>query len=129
MKKIAIVIGFACGAMALAVLYFFDPIRVPIYPVCAFHQITGLDCPGCGGLRAMHALLHGHVEAAVRFNLLLVLSIPLLAALAVRYFWRRNAGLPGLAMPVLWLWIYLAAWLAFGVMRNLPVHALAAFAP
>ena len=31
------------------------------YVPCLFHTFTGLYCPGCGGTRAVSALLHGHV--------------------------------------------------------------------
>lgn len=30
-----------------------------LYP-CLFHQISGLYCPGCGGTRAVKALIEGH---------------------------------------------------------------------
>lgn len=32
-----------------------------IMPPCIFHSVTGLYCPGCGGTRAVSALLHGHI--------------------------------------------------------------------
>ena len=112
-----------------AVLFWFDPARTPIYPVCLFHQLTGLDCPGCGGLRAMHQLLHGHVVAALHDNAMLVCSLPLPAVVALRLWNRRIAGLPGWGIGIQWIWIYVGMWLAFGVLRNLPVPWLAAFAP
>lgn len=31
-----------------------------IYP-CMFHRLSGLYCPGCGGTRAVKALLDGHL--------------------------------------------------------------------
>jgi hypothetical protein len=31
-----------------------------LLPPCVFHAATGYDCPGCGGSRAVHALLSGH---------------------------------------------------------------------
>lgn len=129
MKRLLLASGFLAGCGVVGVLYFFDPDRVPIYPVCQFHRITGWDCPGCGGLRATHALLHGQFAEAVHFNLLLVLSVPLCAFLGVRYGWRRSKGKAGLGLSPAWVWAYLVAWIAFGVLRNLPVHALAVFAP
>ena len=50
------------------VLYTFPPVTSGFYPQCVFKQATGLDCPGCGTTRALHALLHGRVGEAFRFN-------------------------------------------------------------
>ena len=30
-----------------------------LLPTCALHYVTGYYCPGCGGTRAINALLHG----------------------------------------------------------------------
>lgn len=46
----------------------FPPAAYGFYPRCVFHELTGLDCPGCGSTRALHQLLHGHVSAAFHFN-------------------------------------------------------------
>lgn len=35
---------------------------------CAFRNATGLYCPGCGGTRAMDALLSGHFIRAVIYH-------------------------------------------------------------
>ena len=129
MKKLLITAGIVGGAVAALVLYCFDPARVPIYPSCLFHQLTGLDCPGCGGLRAAHELLHGHLLAALHLNLLLVLSLPLFAWLGFRFVQGELRGRPQLTLRPVWVWVYLAAWVAFGIVRNLPVHLLASFAP
>lgn len=53
------------------VLYTFDPSAYPFYPRCLFHALTGLDCPGCGATRAVHALLHGRIGEAFRYNAML----------------------------------------------------------
>ena len=50
------------------VLYTFPPVTSGFYPQCVFKQATGLDCPGCGTTRALHALVHGRVGEAFRFN-------------------------------------------------------------
>src|SRR2546421_11472933 len=59
-----------CAGLALvgaAVLFWFEPTQHAFYPICAFHRTTGLLCPGCGSLRALHQLLHGQVAAAFHF--------------------------------------------------------------
>ena len=37
-------------------------------PPCWFHLLSGYYCPGCGGTRALRALLHGQLLQAVRFH-------------------------------------------------------------
>jgi hypothetical protein len=124
-----LVIGAAL-ALAAAVLFVFDPSRYPIYPTCILHKLTGLLCPGCGSLRALHQLLHGHLAAALHFNALLVVSLLPLAAWGAwraRRNRRHPSGAPGLR-PV-WLWCALGLLLAFGVLRNLPFAQAAWLAP
>jgi hypothetical protein len=64
-------LGGAVGAAA-ALLFFYDPASTPFYPPCPLRALTGLLCPLCGGLRAIHALLHGHVLDAVALNPFLI---------------------------------------------------------
>jgi hypothetical protein len=110
------------AALAVAaVLYRSDPTQSGFYPRCQFHAMTGLQCPGCGGLRAMHALLHGHVAEAWRLNALFVAALP--AALAVvgwRWLCRRRDPSARWKLPLAWVWIFVAVVIAFGVVRNLP---------
>src|SRR5437867_510709 len=62
---------------AVLVLFAFPPDRYPFYPRCQFHRLTGLNCPGCGSLRALHEVTHGHVVMAFRLNPLFVLALAL----------------------------------------------------
>jgi hypothetical protein len=84
----AVALGAVAGA---GVLLFVDPTKPGSWlPRCPFHALTGLDCPGCGGTRMAHALLHGDLAAAFGFNaLLLVAGLPLLGWLWAR--WLRAA--------------------------------------
>lgn len=77
--------------IVLAVVYFvFDPSGSRFFPKCAFHALTGYQCPGCGSQRAIHALLHGHLMEAIRFNALLVFSLPLVVMLLTVKLWRNR---------------------------------------
>lgn len=64
------------GAVALVVFYgLVDPATSPFVPRCMFHTLTGLECPGCGSQRAIHALLRGDFVAAWEYNALVVAGI------------------------------------------------------
>ena len=111
-------------------LFFFDPRQYHIYPVCFFHQATGLLCPGCGGLRGLHQLLHGHLIAAFRFSPLLVLSLPCLCWFGVRYALRKPGHPPTpLTLRPVWLCVILAMVLVVSVARNLPGAPFALLRP
>lgn len=43
---------------------------------CPFRLVTGFDCPGCGGTRAVLCLVHGRLIGALHYNAFLVL-VPL----------------------------------------------------
>jgi|SRR5208337_2725222 len=118
------------GAVAGVVLFCFDPRQCHFYPVCFFHKTTGLLCPGCGALRAMHQLLHGHLATAFRFNPVLVVSLPILAWIGARYRWRKARNEPAsLGLPPFWLWLILVAILVVSVLRNLPGAPFALLRP
>jgi hypothetical protein len=107
-----------------ATVYFFNPSAHNFYPVCQFHRLTGLNCPGCGGTRALYALLHGNFSTALRDNALLVCG---LAATALRGVWIGAKNFTGQAgadfFPVKFLWPLLVAAIIFTVLRNLPAFA------
>lgn len=62
---------------ALAVLYRLQPDQYPIYPRCPFYAVTHLLCPGCGGTRAVYELIHMNVCAALHYNALVTVLVPL----------------------------------------------------
>ncbi len=58
---------FLLGCIALLwYLRFFVP-RMP-FAGCMFHAVTGFYCPGCGGTRAVLALLHGDLVQSFRYH-------------------------------------------------------------
>jgi uncharacterized protein with PQ loop repeat len=36
---------------------------------CAFQNLTGLYCPGCGGTRAVYSILKFNILDAIRYNI------------------------------------------------------------
>ena len=108
---IAVVALLVCGGL----LYFFNPAQHSFYPRCAFYQITGWQCPGCGGLRAMHQLLRGQILTALQMNALAVLFLPAVTWCLWREWWRG-----GVKLRARWIWLLGATLLLFGIIRNLP---------
>ncbi|WP_074319234.1 DUF2752 domain-containing protein [Micromonospora cremea] len=91
-------------------------------PTCLLKLTTGLDCPGCGGTRALWYVLHGDLPAAARHHFLFVFALPFLAYLFVAWAGNQAFGwrLPELRISSKVIGGFLAAWLAFSVLRNLP---------
>jgi len=101
------------------------------FVMCPFYGLTGLHCPGCGTLRALHHLLHLDLPGALAFNPLTVLCLGALAldgtmrvcAPRRRAAWLRSPAVLRLAraLPV--------AVGLFWILRNLPVAPFSSLAP
>ncbi len=91
----------AAGLAVLLLLWCYTPPAEPRFRLCAYHWITGRDCPLCGMTRALFALAKGHVRQAIGFNALSPLGFAMLLSLlsdsSLRTrFWR--AGLAAFAL-------------------------------
>lgn len=109
--------------MAAVVIYaFYDP-TLPWFPRCLFKQATGLDCPGCGSQRALHALLTGHFADALRYNLMVFILAPLALLLALIEFmparWPRLYRALHHSRFIQFLALVIIAWWIF---RNLSLY-------
>ena len=90
-KKNLIAVSVIIAVTAVIVLLaLFDPMESKWMPRCFFKVVTGYDCPGCGSQRAIHALLHGDIGAAIGYNGLLVVSLPLILYLVVVTLGRKR---------------------------------------
>ncbi len=121
----------AIGAMGLLLLRIFDPATSGVFPPCPLHYLTGWYCPGCGSLRAMHALLHGDLRLAWAMNPLVVVFLPFiaygLASEVLRAF--RGHGLPQVMLPPSSIRALCILVVLFGVIRNLSIHPFNLLAP
>ena len=119
-------LGLWCAALAAAagtvlVLYRYDPEQGGFYPLCPLYLTTGWSCPGCGTLRALHQLTHGHWAAAWRLNPLTVSLLPVALWLGLRLLVLQLFGrsLPGLVTHPIFVWALAAIFVLFGIGRNL----------
>ena len=120
-----LVVG-AGALLASAYVGLVDPNVSGHYPLCPTKAFTGLDCPGCGGLRAVHSLVHGDVTGALDHNAFVVLVVlpgaVLLWARWLRRAWRGEVPTTPadvrVPSPVL-LWSLVAVTVAFTVVRNI----------
>jgi hypothetical protein len=116
-------LGVLAGGLAgCAYLAFNDPSDpASVMPACPFHAVTGLWCPGCGGLRMVHALLHGRVGEAAQDNLLLLVASPVLLGLLLAWaVTTLRGGRYRLRMSVPVAAGLFALTLVWFVARNLP---------
>jgi hypothetical protein len=117
---VVVVLG-ATAIGAGTMVFFFNPSTHGFYPVCLFHSLTGLNCPGCGMTRALYALLHGDFRLALKDNVLFLASIAGLAAWSARYFFLKMRNQPAtFLLPPKLLWTFLGLAVVFAVLRNLP---------
>jgi len=98
-----------------------DPNVAGHYPTCPFLAVTGWYCPGCGSLRAIHALGHGDVSTALARNPFAVVALLYIAVTWLFWLRRTVTGKPLRSLAPPWvLYGVLGAILAFWVLRNLP---------
>lgn len=119
-RMAAIALGLAAGLGCLW-LFFWDPTREGLFPVCPSIRWWALACPGCGGTRALYLLLHGDVWGAFAMNPLLMAALP---ALAVGGLWGLIClwqGRPwGRRLPRWLPWAVVLILVVYTVARNLP---------
>jgi len=111
----------AAGLVGVAYVGAVDPNAAGHYPTCPFLAITGWYCPGCGALRAVHALAHLDLMTALARNPFTVVAVGYVMVAWVLWLERTARG-----RPVRWLappWVLygvLGAILMFWVLRNVP---------
>lgn len=110
-------------AVGLATLYtaLNDPDTGGVFPGCPLREATGWDCPGCGGMRATHALATGDLAGALDHNLVITLLLPVAVVLWAAWLLRSlGVRVPALPRPGRAAWWALGLLLAaFTITRNI----------
>lgn len=126
----------ACGVLVLAVAAFLlrqhGPSGVPWLPSCLLHDLTGLNCPGCGMTRAAHATLQGRLGDAFRYNPVGMILLPVASVgLGIEAInWVREKPLPfRMKLGARGAWVLAGIVISFGILRNIPVWPLTLLAP
>ena len=113
-------LSFLAIFAAAGILYFFPPETYHFYPRCPVFQYLHIYCPGCGATRAVAALLHGRIRAALQYNALAVfLSPPALYCLGkiyVRILRGQSFSWPQPSLATVNIILFTA--FLFGVIRN-----------
>jgi hypothetical protein len=118
--------------IAVSILLFrHNPATSGLYPPSPFPLLTGLYCPGCGTLRALHQLLNGHLITAFGLNPLMVISLPFLFGSYLNYGAEAITGksLWQIFIPAKLIWFLLQVIVAYWVVRNIPFHPFTWLAP
>ena len=117
--RVRLYAGLGSGLTAAAALTYVglvDPHRSgSLFPPCMFKALTGWNCPGCGGLRMTHDLLHGDLSAAVVDNVFLLVGLPLLTLWSL---WRVGRGRPAFT-PVVFTVVAVLS-VVWTIVRNRP---------
>jgi hypothetical protein len=108
----------------VCVLLFKHPSDYGFIPSCVFYKMTGLYCPGCGSMRAMHFLLTGSIFLSLRCNPLVIFLFPLIIFLLIKWlyaiFGQKELTFRGLQYIY---WGVLVVIVLFFIIRNIPVRA------
>ncbi len=89
-------------------------------------------CPGCGLTRGLYQLMHGHIGAALSYNVFTPVAV--VVVLVAWLGWLRFSwGAPPIRIPQRtgrWLAVMAPALiLVYGVLRNLPIAPLRGLTP
>src|SRR6218665_1441425 len=95
---------------------------------CLLNRTTGLYCPGCGGQRAFHAILHGNLITAGQNNLLIFLVLPLVAFKLYEELSHKKIFPPIFYSRKVILPIFLFV-ILFTILRNFPIAPFIYLAP
>lgn len=90
-------------------IYNFIVDRLGIGSDCAFHSLTGLYCPGCGGTRAVRELLRGNLLMSFQYHPLVLYTVFVVLLEFLSWCLSKLFHRPGLHIRRYRLFIYIGA--------------------
>ncbi|MBK5720243.1 DUF2752 domain-containing protein [Dysgonomonas sp. Marseille-P4677] len=133
MKKYLLLLLSILFPFAIVLVYYLFYNMTGDNALCSFREITGLECPGCGGQRALHLLLHGDILNAFRYNIFFLVALPFLTYfyyMAVRvYILKQEQYLTSFVFSSTFGYSLLISVILFFILRNIPLWPFYYLAP
>jgi hypothetical protein len=126
MKKILSIISIGFFFAVIRYFYVNNPAKNDTpFAICMTKRIANIDCPGCGGQRAFHQLLHGNFIEAGQLNIFIYFFAPLLAYIFFSFALKPfNINFPDIDISSKGLLITLIVFIVFTLLRNTHIWTL-----
>lgn len=87
---------------------------------CIFHRVTGYDCPGCGGTRAVIFLLHGDVIKSFQYHPIVLYTVVIGGIFLLTQTVSRLTGgrIKPVHMKIFYFWIALGIIILNCIIKN-----------
>ena len=122
--KRKIIIYIIAGIIIVSAIIFYynvNPDECVLMPKCILKQLTGFDCPSCGGQRSLHAILHGDFMNAISYNPFFVISIPYLLSVIYATFFKSTFAkkVRRISFNRYVIYTYIVLFFAWWIIRNI----------
>ena len=110
------------GLIIIFIAYYFINKTTGFYIPCIFHEITGLDCPGCGITRCLFHLINLRIADAFKANPLVFIYLPFIVAYFIYqsylYVYQKKDKIL-VKIPNYVMYILLVITIIYGIVRNI----------
>lgn len=121
-QRLKKVILIYLGLLLIFITYYILNKKTGFYIPCIFHEITGLDCPGCGITRCLFHLINFNFLDAFKVNPLVFIYIPFIIAYylyqSYLYIYDKKDKIL-VKIPKYFMYIVLVITILYGVLRNI----------